>query len=73
MKYFVDAETREASGNENYIEFQLPTATDEFWDKTSLYMLGRQWQKQASVSFGAAVCMTALFLICVRFLKMSLI
>ena len=39
MKYFVDAETREASGNENYIEFQLPTATDEFWDKTSLYML----------------------------------
>lgn len=39
MKYFVDAETREASGNENYIEFQLPTATDEFWDKASLYML----------------------------------
>ena len=39
MKYFVDAETREASGHENYIEFQLPDATEEFWDKTSLYML----------------------------------
>ena len=39
MKYFVDAEAREAAGHENYIEFQLPTATDEFWDKTSLYML----------------------------------
>lgn len=39
MKYFVDAETREASGHEDYIEFQLPTATEEFWDKTSLYML----------------------------------
>ena len=39
MKYFVDAEAREAAGHENYIEFQLPTATDEFWDKASLYML----------------------------------
>ena len=49
MKYFVDAETREASGNENYIEFQLPTATDEFWDKTSLYMLE---ETMAETGFG---------------------
>ena len=38
MKYFVDAKERAASGDENYIEFRLPTATEEFWDKTSLYM-----------------------------------
>lgn len=49
MKYFVDAETREASGNENYIEFQLPTATDEFWDKASLYMLE---ETMAETGFG---------------------
>ena len=39
MKYFVNAEERAASGHENYIEFQLPAATDDFWDNTSLYML----------------------------------
>lgn len=39
MKYFVNAEERVASGHENYIEFQPPSATEEFWDKTSLYML----------------------------------
>lgn len=39
MKYFVNAKERIASGHENYIEFQLPWATEEFWDETSLYML----------------------------------
>ena len=39
MKYFVNAEERVASGHENYIEFQLSSATEEFWDNTSLYML----------------------------------
>lgn len=39
MKYFVDAGKRAASGHENYIEFQTPNATEEFWDETSLYML----------------------------------
>ena len=39
MKYFVNAEERVASGHENYIEFQPPSATEEFWDNASLYML----------------------------------
>lgn len=39
MKYFMNAEQRVASGHENYIDFRLPAATEEFWDKTSLYML----------------------------------
>lgn len=39
MKYFVDAEERVASGHENYIEFQPPAATEEFWNEASLYML----------------------------------
>ena len=38
MKYFVDAKERIASGHENYIEFQPPRATKEFWDESSLYM-----------------------------------
>ena len=37
MKYF-ENEACGASDHENYIEFQLPTATEEFWDKTSYYM-----------------------------------
>ena len=49
MKYFVDAEMREVSGHEDYIEFQLPTATDAFWDKTSLYMLE---ETMAGTGFG---------------------
>ena len=39
MKCFVDAEERVASGHENYIQFQPPAATEEFWDEASLYML----------------------------------
>lgn len=38
MKYFANASERIDSGHENYIEFQLPGAEEEFWDKTSLYM-----------------------------------
>ena len=39
MKHFINAAERVASGHENYIEFQPPAATEEFWDKASLYML----------------------------------
>lgn len=38
MKYFINATERVVSGHENYIEFQPPSATEEFWDNTSLYM-----------------------------------
>ena len=38
MKYFVNAEERTASVHENYVEFQLPSAAEEFWDRTSLYL-----------------------------------
>ena len=38
MKHFIDANERAASGHENYIEFQLPCASKEFWDDTSLYI-----------------------------------
>ncbi len=33
MKYFVDVNVRIESGHENYIEFKLPNAKEEFWDK----------------------------------------
>lgn len=53
MKYFVNAEERITSGHENYIEFQSPAATEEFWDKTSLYMLE---ETMAETGFGDFWC-----------------
>ena len=38
MKYFINSQERKTSEHENYIEFQTSEATEEFWDKTSLYM-----------------------------------
>lgn len=38
MKYFVDAKERISSGHENFVEFQPPSATKEFWGESSLYM-----------------------------------
>ena len=38
MKFFINATQREASGHENYIEFQRTNTTKEFWDENSLYM-----------------------------------
>lgn len=53
MKYFVNAEERLASGHENYIEFQPPTVTEEFWDKASLYTLETT---MGETGFGAFWC-----------------
>lgn len=53
MKYFVDSKAREASCHENYLEFQLPTATEEFWDKTSLYLSNELLRK---TGFGEFWC-----------------
>jgi len=39
MKYFVNAEELIASGYEDYIEFRPSTATEEFWDETSVNVL----------------------------------
>lgn len=38
MEYFIYSEKRKASGHENYIEFQISDAIEEFWDESSLYM-----------------------------------
>ena len=53
MKYFINANERVASGHENYIEFQPPDATEDFWDKTSLYM---HEITMAETGFGAFWC-----------------
>ena len=56
MKYFIDATQREASGLENYIEFQGTNATKEFWDENSLYM---SYDSLEKAKFNSFICFCA--------------